>query len=78
MYSAHRGCYVVSADVCRHAAEVVQVSQCIVRAGHAEAVAQIKVSLVDSGGLSLACEAQHAMLALDEMALAEISHVLVR
>ncbi|CAL8464291.1 g3826 [Coccomyxa elongata] len=61
-----------------HAAEVVQVSLCIVWAGHAEAVAQIKVSLVDSGGLSLACEAQNAMLALDEMALAEVSHVLVR
>lgn len=64
--------------MCRHAAEVVQTSLCIVRAGHAEAVAQIKVALVDSGGLPLAYEAQHAMLALDESGMAEITNVLVR
>lgn len=66
------------ADVCRHADEVAQASLCMIRAGHAEAVSKIKAALVDSGGLALACEAQNALLALDDMAASETCQQLVR
>ena len=53
-------------------------SLCIIRAGHTEAVSQIMAALVDSGGHSLACNTQNALLALDEKGVVETYSLLVR
>ncbi|BDA51589.1 hypothetical protein COCOBI_19-1450 [Coccomyxa sp. Obi] len=61
-----------------HAAEVAQQSLWMVRVERAQAVAQLRAALVQSGGLALACDAQKALEVLNETAAAIAFHQLVR
>ncbi len=62
----------------RHVDEIALVSLWMVHSGHAKEVAQITYSLVDSGGLALACQVKNGMVVLGEALAGSPCHELVR
>ncbi len=51
----------------RHVDEVAVVCEWMLKSGHANTVSQITASLVDFGGLALACQAQNGMMVLGDV-----------